>query len=37
VIGNDFHETVVLCGNKSGILVVSFYNSKFNISGGRVN
>jgi hypothetical protein len=41
VIGNDFHEIVVICGNKSidthGIIVVSFYISKRNISGGRVN
>jgi hypothetical protein len=41
VIGNDFHENVVLCGNKSidtyGMIVASFYNSKHNISGGRVN
>jgi hypothetical protein len=41
VIGNDFHENVVLCGKKSidtnGIIVVSFYNSKPNISGDRVN
>jgi hypothetical protein len=41
VIGNDFYENVVSCGNKSidthGIIVVSFYNSKFNVSGGRVN
>jgi hypothetical protein len=41
VIGIDFLENVVLCGIKSidthRIIVVSFYNSKFNISGGRVN
>jgi hypothetical protein len=41
VIGNDFHKNVVLCGIKSidthGRIVVSFYNSKRNISGGRVN
>jgi hypothetical protein len=41
VIGNDLNENVVLCGIKSidthGIIVVSFYNLKRNISGGRAN
>jgi hypothetical protein len=40
-IGNDFHENVVLCGDKSidthGIIVVSFHNSKLNIGCVRVN